>query len=160
MIDLKSWRLTEAFTASVNRTPFYKTISMELVKLSRRGAVARIRSDRRHMNVWGTVHGGALASLADSACGFSVVPHLKEGETIMTVSLQIEYFATVLKGDVTARGRMVHRSRRLASAEAVIEDNKKNLVARGHGTYIILSSSNRDGTADSGSKSAGKTRTE
>lgn len=156
MIDLKSWRRTEAFRASVNRTPFYKTISMELMKLDKRGAVARVRAGRGHRNVWGTVHGGSLATLADSTCGLSVVPHLKDGETIMTISLQVDYFAPVLKGDVTARGKMVHRSRRVASAEAVIEDDQKNLVAKGHGTYMILSASNQDRKGARGSKSVAK----
>lgn len=141
MIDLKSWRRSDAFRDAVNKTPYYRTISMELMKLDRKGAVARIRSGRKHRNPWGTVHGGALASLADSASGLSTVPHLRDGETIMTTSLQIDYFAPAVKGDVIARAKMVHRSKRLARAEAVIEDGQKNLIAKGHATYMIFQNS-------------------
>ncbi len=144
MIDLKSWPDNNAFRAAVNKTPYYKTIAMELMKLDKRGAVAKIKSGRKHRNPWGTVHGGALASLVDSTSGLSTVPHLKDGETIMTVSLQVDYFAPAVKGDVIARGRMVHRSKRLARAEAIVEDEQKNLIAKGHAMYMIFSVNNND----------------
>jgi uncharacterized protein (TIGR00369 family) len=144
MIDLKSWPDNDAFRAAINKTPYYKTIAMELMKLDKKGAVVIVKSSRRHRNVWGTVHGGAVASLVDSTSGLSVVPHLKDGETIMTISLQVDYFAPVVKGDVTARGKVVHRGKRLARAEAVIEDEQKNLIAKGHAMYMIFSANNDD----------------
>jgi len=142
MIDLKAWRRIDAFRTAVNKTPYYRTISMELVRVDRKGAVVRLKSSRKHRNPWGMVHGGALASLVDSTGGLSTVPHLKDGETIMTVSLQVDYFAPAVTGEVIARGKMVHRSKRLARAETIIEDGKKNLIAKGQATYMIFSAKN------------------
>ena len=140
MIDLKSWRHdANKFRTEVNKTPYYKTIAMEVMRVDRKGSVVRIKAGRKHRNPWGTVHGGALASLVDSTSGLSVVPHLKDGETIMTVSLHVDYFAPVAKGDILARGKMVHRSKRLARAEAVITDDKKKIVAKGHVSFVIFS---------------------
>jgi len=104
--------------------------------------MARIKSSLKHRDPWGTVHGGALASLVDSTSGLSTSPHLKDGETIMTISLQVDYFAPAVKGDVIARGRMVQRGKRLARTEAVIEDEQKNLIAKGQAMYMIFSAKN------------------
>lgn len=79
-----------------------------------------------------------MASLADSACGISVLPSLTTGETIVTTSLQMHYFAPAAAGELTAYGRMIHRGRRLAHAEAEILDETKKLIAKGSASFSIV----------------------
>ncbi len=125
--------------AMVNKTPFYRTIAMELVKVDHEGSVVRLKSDHKHKNILGTIHGGALASLADSACSLSLAPYLKEGETMITISLHVDYIATGSKGDLTGQGKVIHRGRRLIRAEAVITDEEERLIAKGYATLINTS---------------------
>ena len=79
-----------------------------------------------------------MASLTDSACGISVLPSLAVGETIVTTSLQMHYFAPADVGELTAYGTMIHRGRRLAHAEARIFDERKKLIAKGTASFIIV----------------------
>ena len=127
----------EAFKTAINKTPYYKTISMELLNLDREKAVMVIHCARKHINPFGTVHGGALASLINASCGFAVLYHLNEGEDAITISLSIEFVAPVIKGDITAQARLIQRGRRLARAEAFLTDRNGRLVAKGHTAFIV-----------------------
>jgi uncharacterized protein (TIGR00369 family) len=132
-----SWTDPEIVRSKINKSPFYKTISMKVEAANKKGSKVRIKSGNKHKNLWGTVHGGALASLVDSTCGLSVFPHLKDGETMVTISLYMDYIAPVIEGDILGRGRIINRGRRLVRAEAIITDQKKRIVARGYASFMI-----------------------
>jgi uncharacterized protein (TIGR00369 family) len=81
-------------------------------------------------------HGGALASLLDSAMGFAVVTTLGSGENFTTVDLTINFIrpVTVKSGMLRCIGRVVHRGRQIAVAEAVCTDGAGELIARASST--------------------------
>ncbi len=133
-----AWGDPDAVKQYVNQSPYYKTISMKMISTGPEGSVVREKAGKRHKNIWGTVHGGVMASLADSTCGISVLPSLSAGETIVTSSLHIHYFAPADVGELTAYGTMIHRGRRLAHAEAKIFDREKRLIAKGSASFIIV----------------------
>jgi len=133
-----AWGDSNAVKKRVNKSPFYKTISMKMISTGTEGSVVRVNLGQKHKNVWGTVHGGVMASLADSACGISVLPSLAVGESIVTTSMQMHYFAPADVGGLTAYGTMIHRGRRLAHAEAKIYDGKKRLIAKGMASFVIV----------------------
>ena len=130
-------RAAEAFRAKVNKTPYYRTISMELVSFDKEGSVLKLRAGRKHHNPGGFIHGGALTSLLDSTCGFSVVPHLREGESIITISLNVDFISPPAEGEIISRGRLIHRGRRVARAEAVLTDNQDRIIAKGYASIMI-----------------------
>ncbi len=133
-----AWGDSNTIKKHVNKSPFYKTISMKMISTGTEGSVVRVKAGQRHKNLWGTVHGGVMASLADSTCGISVLPSLAVGESIVTTSLQIHYFAPADVGELTAYGTMIHRGRRLAHAEARIFNERKKLIAKGTASFIIV----------------------
>ena len=133
-----AWGDPDAIRKHVNQSPFYKTISMKMLSTGPEGSVVRVKAGQKHKNLWGTVHGGVLAALADSTCGISVLPSLATGETIVTTFLQMHYFAPAGPGELTAYGRMIHRGRRLAHAEAEILDETKKLIAKGSASFSIV----------------------
>ncbi len=128
----------EEFRRQINKTPFYKTISMEMMTIDQKRSTVRIRLGRKHLNPSGGIHGGLISSLLDTACGLSVQPHLQPGESTLTISLQVEYVAPAAGDFIYAQGEMVHRGRRLARAEAVVMDEKKNLLAKGYASLAII----------------------
>jgi uncharacterized protein (TIGR00369 family) len=85
-------------------------------------------------------HGGALASLLDSAMGFAVVTTLGTGENFTTVDLTVSFIrpVTVNSGMLRCIGRVVHRGRQIAVAEAVCTDSAGELVARGSSTNLVF----------------------
>lgn len=128
-----------------NNIHFHKTISVTWKKVNKKEVVVQLRVDERHKNFHGLVHGGALATLLDAATGLSVFQHLKDDETAVTVSLNIEFFTPAsIQGDILARGKFIHRSGRLARAEATIIDYDDKMIAKGYATLMIIPRENEE----------------
>jgi uncharacterized protein (TIGR00369 family) len=86
-------------------------------------------------------HGGALSSLLDSAMGFAVVSTLGPGENFTTVDLTVNFIrpVTVESGMLRSIGRVIHRGRQIAVAEATCTDAAGQLVARASSTNLVFS---------------------
>ena len=127
----------EFIRSGIGTVPYFETISLTIESMDKGGSQLRISSARKHKNLWGTVHGGVIASLADAACSASIFPHLKDDEMIMTAGLQIHYFAPVKSGDLLGKGRFIRRGGRLAYAEAEIFDESSQLIAKGNASFAV-----------------------
>jgi len=135
-----SWKDLEKVRLRINSIPYYKTLSMQLENVDDNGSSLRIKLGDKHKNLWGSVHGGVVASLVDAACGLSVIPFLKDGETMVTAVMQVQYFAPahIGSGNLIGRGKVVNRGRHLISAEGEIFNEEEKLVAKGVSVLKIL----------------------
>ena len=122
---------------AVNTSPYYRHIRMALTEFTDQGSKLEMEVKPEHKNLWGTVHGGALASLVDSACGLATVGFLAENEGVVTLNLQVLYFAPVTQGKLTAYGKVVHRGRTTIATEAEVFDEQGTLVAKGGTIHYI-----------------------
>lgn len=89
----------------------------------------------------GVMHGGALASLIDAACGGAVTTLRRADDDTWTGQATTDLNITYLNaatGDVLAEGRVLRSGRAIAYAQAEIRDLDGNLVAVGRATYLIL----------------------
>lgn len=93
-----------------------------------------------HYNPSGVVHGGILASLADTAMGCAVQTTLPAGEGFVTLELKTNFVraVTVETGEITAIGEVLHRGRRVATAEARVIDGAGRLLAHASTTCLLL----------------------
>ena len=89
----------------------------------------------------GVMHGGALASLIDAACGGAVTTLRRADDDTWTgqatTDLNITYL-NAASGDVLAEGRVLRSGRAIAYAQAEIRDLEGNVLAVGRATYLIL----------------------
>jgi uncharacterized protein (TIGR00369 family) len=60
----------------------------------------------------GVVHGGAIASLIDTASAFAILAVLQENEKVTTTDLTIHYLRPVTSGRMVAQGKLVRAGRR------------------------------------------------
>jgi len=128
----------EFVMAKIGGAPFFQTISMEIETADEKGSMLRIKAGAKHRNVWETIHGGVIASLADATCGLAIIPLLNDEEMIMTASLHVQYFAPAKSGELVGHGRLIHRGRRLAYAEADILDGQGKSIAKGNASFMIM----------------------
>jgi uncharacterized protein (TIGR00369 family) len=93
-----------------------------------------------HYNPLGSVHGGVIAMLLDSAAGCAVHSVLPAGEGYTSVDLVTKYLrpVTVATGEVTATGTVVSRGSRTALAEARLTDARGRLLAHATSTCLIF----------------------
>ena len=110
----------------VAASPFHASMGIS-VSSAREGAVDLVLEARPdHANLHGTVHGGVLATLADTAAGVAV-----------SVNLDIQYLAPATTGTLLASGRVVKLGRRLAFAEAEVTAADGTTVARAQVTVAL-----------------------
>lgn len=85
------------------------------------------------------VQGGAIAWLADSALSCAAQTIVPAGTTYVTVDLKVNFLRPVVADgtDLTARGKVVHRGRTLAIANAEVVSSEGKKVAFGTGTVML-----------------------
>jgi uncharacterized protein (TIGR00369 family) len=95
----------------------------------------------RHLSLSGTLHGGMIATLADTATGLAYRTGLDEAARALTSSLSVTFLRSGGIGVVTARGRVVKRGSRFGYAEADVVDADGALLARATATFTVLAAS-------------------
>jgi acyl-CoA thioesterase len=88
------------------------------------------------LNPYGTVHGGALFTMADSGMGFALVSTLEEGEQCASIDVSIVYLKAITSGTLTCDTTVIKKSSKSAVLESEIKSGSQ-LVAKALGTWII-----------------------
>jgi uncharacterized protein (TIGR00369 family) len=84
-------------------------------------AVFEMEADGRHHNPMGTVHGGILCTLADSAMGFAFASTLGPGKSFTTLEVKVNSLRPVFAGKLVAAARVVHRGNLVAHATSTCQ---------------------------------------
>lgn len=122
----------------VAASEFHGWIGMELVD-ARSGEVdVSLDVEPRHLNLQGLLHGGMIATLADTATGLAVRTKLEPGTRHVTVQLDVQFLSSGRPGRIVAHGRVVRAGRQIAQAEADIVDPEGKLLARAQSTVAIM----------------------
>lgn len=93
-----------------------------------------------HYNPIGSVHGGIIATLLDSAAGCAVQTMLDEGVGYTSLDLSVKYLRGIRAdtGIITCTGTVVHAGRRTALAQAEVRDGNGLLLASATSSCVIL----------------------
>ena len=86
----------------------------------------------------GVVHGGAMASLIDSATAFAIISLLEPDEKVTTVDLTISYLRPVTTGTLLCTAKVLRSGRRLIAVSAEVFDDTQRLVSTALSTYIKI----------------------
>ena len=91
-------------------------------------------------NPLGTVHGGYLATLLDSALGCAIHSSLKPKLAYTTLELKVNYLRAMSAstGPIKAEGRVVQTGRRAAFAEGQITDANGRVYATATTTCLVF----------------------
>ena len=81
-----------------------------------------------HLNPAGTVHGGVLATLVDTAMGMAVRTTTGDGEVPATSQLTVTYLRPGTPGRLEVTARLRTRGAHLTVCEADVEQDGKSLV--------------------------------
>ncbi len=104
-----------------------------------------VAADEMHENPMGSMHGGIVATLVDSAMGCAVFSMLPVGTAYTTLELKTNYVRPIVQntGVVRAEGRVVHIGGRVATTEARVVDADGTLYAHATSTCLIIASEGR-----------------
>jgi uncharacterized protein (TIGR00369 family) len=121
------------------QSPFVQHLGIEVVEIG--AGSARLRAPfRPELATMGeTVHGGAIATLIDTAAmvaawSDAAIPDNLRGAT---VSLTVSYLAPAQGEDLTAHAAVVHRGRRLVTVDVKATSASGAVVAKALVTYQL-----------------------
>lgn len=132
-------RYTDEIASLVNRSPYFSLLSMKIKDLQWGTSVLEVDLEEKHLQPFGMVHGGAIASVVDAAAFWAVFPQVEKEMGLTTVEMKLNYLAPVKEGKLVAEGRCIKLGKTLALGEARVRDGKGNLVAHGTATMMVLS---------------------
>jgi uncharacterized protein (TIGR00369 family) len=95
----------------------------------------------------GFVHAGAIAAVADSACGYAALSLMPAGADVLSIEFKINMLAPAT-GDLVARGEVIRAGRTIMACRAnvyALAGSTEKLVAAMQGTMIVAGT--REGTA-------------
>ena len=87
---------------------------------------------------YGFLHGGAIATFADSLVAAGTSRLLAPGQTMTTIEFKVNFMAPVKDGTVRGEATALHRGRRTMVWEVRITDGKDRLVALMSTAVMIL----------------------
>ena len=122
----------------VNTSPYPKHLRMQLVSISVDQAVVKLNTEQCHLQPFGIVHGGVLATLIDTATFWSVFLRLPEDAGLVNIDLKLNYLKSISTGLMTTQGRCIRAGRSINYAEASVKDKEGNLIAHGTSTLMVL----------------------
>jgi acyl-CoA thioesterase len=123
---------------AVDSVPYAHLLGIELDEISPGAAILGLDIRDELKQNHGVVHGGAIASLIDTAMAFAIISVLDPQEKVTTVDLTISYLRPLTKGRITAKARVVRAGKRLFSVSAEVFDEGGKLASTALSTYIKL----------------------
>ncbi len=125
----------------IPQAPIAQTLGFQLTEVHDGRIVFAGAPGPAHDNPLGTVHGGYIATLLDSAMSCAVHATLLAGQGYTTLELKVNFVrpVTVESGRLRAEGQIVHPGRRVATAAGRLVDEQDRLYAHGTATCLIFS---------------------
>jgi acyl-CoA thioesterase len=123
---------------AVDTVPFARLLGIELDDVGSGTATLGLNVRKELTQNHGVVHGGAIASLIDTATAFAIISLLKPGERVTTVDLTISYLRPLTEGRVTAVAKVVRAGQRLFVVSAEVFGKDAKLATTALSTYLKL----------------------
>ncbi|MGI9478633.1 MAG: PaaI family thioesterase [Hyphomicrobiaceae bacterium] len=119
--------------------PFGEHVGMSVDDIEADRVVVRLHGEPHIMNALGIVHGGATATLLDTAATAAAwaTPDARPTTRGTTVALAINYIGAGRAGDLVAEGRVISRGGTLTIVDVVARDTDGRLVAKAQATYKL-----------------------
>lgn len=133
--DARVEKVRDRFARSAFHSSF---LGVRLGRIKPGSVEVELDVETHHLNLFGTLHGGLIATLADTATGLAMLTSLDDGMTHVTTSLSVTFLAQARSGTVTARGRVLKLGRRFGYAEADVVDADGALLARAAATFSVM----------------------
>ena len=123
---------------TLDHVPFAKLLGIEVDSVEPGHAVLSMRLRDDLMRNSGIAHGGAIATLIDSAMAIAIMALLEENERTVTVDLTIHYLRPISEGTARASARVVRAGRRVITVSAELFDQNEKLSATAISTYLRM----------------------
>lgn len=117
---------------------FPRSLGIELDSIEHGRARLSLEVGQHHLQLAGVMHGGAIATLIDTAVAFAIVGASNPGARFTTIEMKVNYLRPIREGRVVADARLIRDGRRIVVSECDLYDSEGRLAAKGLLTYMRL----------------------
>jgi len=120
--------------------PLLFTLDFKPVGFEKGQAIFSFEPQEFHYNPIGSVHGGVISAILDSAMGCTIHSVLEAGTRYTTLELKVNFIKaiTIKTGKLQAIGKIIHSGKSTALVEAQLIDANGTLYAHAVSTCMIL----------------------
>lgn len=120
--------------------PMNELLRMTLLEAEPGRATFTCHPDESHYNPIGTVHGGLVCTLLDSALGCAVQTTLPQGQGYTSIEISVKYLRSVRlgSGPLTCVGTVSKTGSRISFADGTVTDASGKLVATANGSLLVF----------------------
>ncbi|HEY6384637.1 MAG TPA: PaaI family thioesterase [Candidatus Acidoferrum sp.] len=126
--DLKKYET--ALRRRTNEAGATSLLGLSLESLERGHVVFTMKIKPRHKQLHGVVHGGVLATMADTVAAIAAYTTVPKGTEIATVELKINFLEPVPGGRIKAVGRVLRTGRNFVVTECEIYKEDGAMAAK------------------------------
>ena len=121
---------------ALHAAPFPRLLGLELVDLKFGEAVLKLKMRDDLRQPYGLLHGGATASLIDTATAFALISSQEKHEQSTTVDLTVHYLRPHTTGEIVCTARIVRAGRMISTVSAEVVNEEGKLIATALSTYL------------------------
>lgn len=111
----------------VKEESFAQKMGFNLVELSEGHAIVEMKPDNNNLNIFNMIHGGAIFSLIDEAFQVSCNSY---GTVAVALNMSVTYHRAPETDKILyAESNEIHKSRKTATYEIVVKDEKDQRIA-------------------------------
>jgi uncharacterized protein (TIGR00369 family) len=131
-------RYLEQVRKVANSSPYHRLLGIEATEIREGESRIQMLFKQELTHPYGIVHGGAIASLADSAVAMALISLLEPKDRITTIEFKINFFVPVSKGELKAHAKIIHKGSKTAVGDVEVINEGGKLVAKVIATYSIM----------------------
>jgi len=127
-----------ALYTTINESPFPRHLPMRVIEVTLNSACVELDIAAVHLQPFGIVHGGVIATLVDTAtfwAGFGAIP---QDAWLVNVDLKLNYLLPVSGGRLIATGQSIRAGKTLSYTEAHVRTAEDVLIAHGTSTLMTM----------------------
>lgn len=121
------------------RSPLGDLIGREIISMGDGKSEVHYTIDEQFLNMQDILHGGAYATMLDTACGVAVRGALDMEKYVghVTLELKTSYLQAGYVGSYKAYGNVLRLGKSVAFVEAILHNDKQELVATATATFKL-----------------------
>ena len=128
----------QAAAESLRTVPYGRLLGFELVEISANEAKIKLQMRDELRQPYGILHGGATASLIDTAMAFAVRTCVPKDVATTTIDLTVHYLRPHSEGEVVCTAKVVRAGKRILTVSAEVHNEEKKLIATALSTYTKI----------------------
>lgn len=138
---LKDNEMKKGLIARGKAVPLAKFLGFKIDEINEGSAVMSLDMKEEFKQYAGTMHGGIIATLADSAAAFAVISLFTPDIKLTTIDLFITYFSPMGGNRLIAKADVVKKGKRVNIVDVFLEDESGKAIAKSVVTYMLLQDS-------------------